>query len=109
MYLTKAVAQRCSVKKLFLDISQNSQGKTCARVSFFKKLQDEPCNFIKKETPARVFSCEFCEISKNNLHYRTHPVAASDLNSVSRTAQIKESVKKQFHVSEYLYNIGLKL
>ena len=24
-----------------------------------------PCNFIKRETLAQVFSCEFCEISKN--------------------------------------------
>ena len=23
------------------------------------------CNFIKKETLAQVFSCEFCKISKN--------------------------------------------
>ena len=30
----EAVAQRCSVKKLFLEISQNSQENTCARVSF---------------------------------------------------------------------------
>ena len=27
----------------------------------------EACNFIKKETLAQVFSCEFCEISKNNF------------------------------------------
>ena len=26
------------------------------------------CNFIKKETLAQVFSCEFCEISKNTFH-----------------------------------------
>ena len=25
----------------------------------------EVCNFIKKETLAQVFSCEFCKISKN--------------------------------------------
>ena len=25
----------------------------------------QACNFIKKETLALVFSCEFCEISKN--------------------------------------------
>ena len=25
----------------------------------------QPAAFIKKETPARVFSCKFCEISKN--------------------------------------------
>ena len=33
---------------MFLEISQNSQA----------------CNFIKKETLAQVFYCEFCEISK---------------------------------------------
>ena len=35
-------------ERYFLEISQNSQA----------------CNFIKKETLAQVFSCEFCEISK---------------------------------------------
>ena len=30
---TKAVAQMCSVKKVFLEISQNLQENTCARVS----------------------------------------------------------------------------
>ena len=30
----EAVAQMCSVKKVFLKISQNSQGNTCARVLF---------------------------------------------------------------------------
>ena len=28
---------------------------------------DGACNFIKKETLAQVFSCEFCKISKNNF------------------------------------------
>ena len=31
--------QRCSVKKVFLEISQNSQENTCARVYFLIKLQ----------------------------------------------------------------------
>ena len=35
------------------------------------------CNFIKKETLAQVFFCEFCEISKKTGFYRTHLVAAS--------------------------------
>ena len=35
----EAVVQRCSVKKMFLEISQNSQKNTCARVSFLIKLQ----------------------------------------------------------------------
>ena len=35
----EAVAQRSSVKKVFLEISQNWQENTCARVSFLIKLQ----------------------------------------------------------------------
>ena len=41
-------------------------------------LYDKACNFIKKETLAHVFSCEFCEISKNIFSYRTPLVAASE-------------------------------
>ena len=33
---------------------------------------------IKKESLARVFSSEFCEISKNTLFYKTSVVAASE-------------------------------
>ena len=46
---TEAVAQMCSVKKVFLENLQNLQEITCARVSFLTKLQAEACNFIKKE------------------------------------------------------------
>ena len=77
---TEAVAQRCSVKKMFWNISQNSLEKTCARVSFLIKLQAEVCNFIKKGTLAQVHSCEFYEISKNTFSYKTSPVAASACN-----------------------------
>ena len=35
---TEAVVQRCSVKKVALEISQNSLKNTCARVSFLIKL-----------------------------------------------------------------------
>ena len=35
----EAVVRRCSLKKVFLKISQNSQENTCARVSFLIKLQ----------------------------------------------------------------------
>ena len=35
----KEVAQMCSVKKVFLEILQNSQENTCARVSFLIQLQ----------------------------------------------------------------------
>ena len=45
-------------KKVFLKISQNSQGNTCARFSFLRKLQASACNFIKKEILSQLFSCE---------------------------------------------------
>ena len=34
-------------------------------------------NFVKKETLAQEFSCEFCEIFKNTYFYRTPWVATS--------------------------------
>ena len=36
-------------------------------------------DFIKKETLAQVFSCKFCEISKNTFLYRTPLAAASEV------------------------------
>ena len=61
-------------KKVFLEISQNSQE------NFITK------GFIKKETLAQVFSCEFCEISKNTFFHRTPLVAASGFYMVLNTA-----------------------
>ena len=55
---TEAVVRRCSVKKVFLVAGQ-------------------ACNFIKKEDLAQLFSCEFCETSKNTFTYRTPLVTAS--------------------------------
>ena len=76
----EAVVQRCSVKKVFLEISQNSPESTCARVSFLIKLQARSATLLKKRPWRRCFFCEFCEISKNTFSYRTHPVAASGLS-----------------------------
>ena len=45
---------------------------------FLNKVAGAGCNFIKKETLAQLFSCKFCEISKNTFSYRTPPVAASE-------------------------------
>ena len=50
----EAVAQRCSVKKMFLEISQKSQENTCVIVSFLNKVaglrlwhRRFPVNFAK--------------------------------------------------------------
>ena len=52
-------------------------GKHLCRSPFLIKLP-EACDFIRKETLAQVFSCEFSEISKNSFLYRTPLVAASE-------------------------------
>ena len=56
---SEAVVQMCSVIKVFLEVSQNSQENTRARVSFLIKLQP-------------------FEISKNTFFHRTPLVAASE-------------------------------
>ena len=35
---------------------------------------------LLKRDSEQVFSCEFCEMSLNTFPYRTHPVAASELD-----------------------------
>ena len=58
----EVVPRKCSVKKLFLEISQNSQENTCVRVSF---VAGWSATLLKKEILAQVFSCEFCKL----LHF----------------------------------------
>ena len=63
-FYSEAVVRRCPVKKMFLEISQNSLENTCARVSFLIKLH--ALAFIKRESLAQVFSCEVYEIFLQN-------------------------------------------
>ena len=55
----------CSVKKVFLEISQNSQENTCARVSFLIKLQ----------------ALGLCEIHKNTFFTEHLWATASDIDN----------------------------
>ena len=72
-------------KKVFFEISQNSDENTCTRVSFLIKLQASGLQLIKKETLAQVFSCKFCEISKKTFfteHLWTTASGSTDLLGV---------------------------
>ena len=54
--------------------------KTPVRESHFQQIcKPEICNFIKKETLAQVFSCEFCENSKNTF-FTEHLLATASVN-----------------------------
>ena len=58
--------QGCSVKKGVLRNFAKFTGKHLCQGLFFNKVAGV-WNFIKKEALAQVFSCEFCEISKNTF------------------------------------------
>ena len=64
LVLLEAVVQGSSVKKVFLEISQNSQENTCARVSFLKKLRSATLlkkNFVKLlRIPFYINTCGGC-------------------------------------------------
>ena len=47
-------------------------GKDLCQSLFLNK----ECNFINKETLAQVFSCKFCDISKNTF-FTEHPMATA--------------------------------
>ena len=79
--MTEVVVRRCSIKKVFLEISQNSQENSCARNYFLIKLQAKAWNFIKKESLTQMFSCEISEIFKNTFFYRTPATVASFMTS----------------------------
>ena len=62
--------QRCSVKKGVRRNFAKFMGKHLCQSLFYNEvagLWPKACNFIKKEALAQVFSCEFCEISKNTF------------------------------------------
>ena len=58
--------QGCSVKKGVLRKFAKFTEKHLCQGLFFNKVVGA-CNFIKKEALTQVFSCEFCEISKNTF------------------------------------------
>ena len=62
LWYPEAVVRKCSVKRVFLNILQNSEENNCARALFSTKLRGDYC---RKEIAAHVFSYKICEIFKN--------------------------------------------
>ena len=81
--LVRSSHWRYSVKKLLLEISQNSQKKHLCQ-SLLNKVAGLSLQLYQKETLAQVFSCEFCEISKNAFFYQTFLVAASAIHMTTQ-------------------------
>ena len=62
--LTEAVARTCSVKKVFLKISQNLNENTCARVSF---LSLRPATLLKERLWHRCFLVNFVKLLRGTI------------------------------------------
>ena len=59
---SETVVRRCSVKKVLLEMSQNSQENACVRVSFFNKVADVKCaTLLKKRLWDRCFPVNFAK------------------------------------------------
>ena len=57
--ITEAAVQKCSVKKVSLEISQNSHEDTCDKFSFLIKLQARPATLLKKRICRRCLPVNF--------------------------------------------------
>ena len=68
---------KCSIKKVFLKTSQNSQENTCTRVS----LKGVFLSILVLRCFSQVFSCVFCEIVKHTFF--TEQLQITNLKSKS--------------------------
>ena len=106
-FYTEAVFQRCSVKKVFLEISQNSQENTCTRVFFLMKLQASkfllflvfllltlrPATLLKKRLWRRCFPVNSAKFLRT-LFFTEH-LRWLLLSILMRTNQYPVSIKEK--------------
>ena len=84
---------RCSMKKGVLRNFSRFTGKYLCQSLFLNKVTGLGPHFIKKETLAQGFSCEFWEISKNNFF--TEHVWVTPSGSLTMIKDGKISVGKE--------------
>ena len=85
---------------MFLGISPKFTGKHLYQSLFLNKVAGG-LQFYQKETLAKVFSCELCEICKNTFLHRTLLVAASVFwKSVKPLFSDKSRIRDRISISE---------
>ena len=113
--------QSCSIKKVILEILQNSQESTCARVSFLIKLQAwglRPATLLKKRLWDRCFPMNFVKILRTPFYRSIWTTVSGEINLNHQFAschlyrlqfchnresynQIKNLQSKQFHFENF--------
>ena len=79
---------RSSRPEVFVEISQNSQENTCARVFFNKVLGLRPATLLKKILWYRCFPVNFSKFLRTLFFYRTPSMAASVNACTNREIQL---------------------
>ena len=65
--VSEPVVRRCSVKKVFLKVSQISQESTCASLFFYKVASLSPATLLKKRLWHRCFTVNFAKFLKRSF------------------------------------------
>ena len=82
-YVEAVVVRRCSVKRFYLEFRKIHREAPVPE-TFFHKVTD-------KESLARVFSCEFCKISKNTFFTEHLQETASACSSPTFTRSLVQN------------------
>ena len=100
---TEAATKVVLSQKEFLESSQNSQENTCARASFLNNVTGLRPATVLKKTLAQVFSCEFCEISKN-IFFTEHLLGTASLCHLIPLVRFFQGLKYAYvvHISVFL-------
>ena len=77
---SKVVAQRCSVKKVSLEISQNSLEYICARAFFYKVAGLRPATLLKKRLWHWCFPVNFTKFLRRPFSQNTSPLVTETFN-----------------------------
>ena len=96
MLQIKSRHRRCSVKKGVLKNFTNFTRKHQCWSPFFNKVAGA-YDFIKKETPTQVFSCEICEIFKNT-YFEEHLRTTDSIKSIT-CISLKSDARNYFKVT----------
>ena len=75
--LFKIIFLQYKARGIISGINRSSRPEMLCKKGVLRNFTKLACNFIKKETLAQVFSCEFYEISKKIFFHRTPMMAAS--------------------------------
>ena len=97
----KSSHRRYSVRKGVLRNFAKLTGNSYARFSFLIKLQAWPANLIRKQTLAKLFSSEFCEIFKNTFFIEHLWTTASDIKISDKVKYTRRISLSYCHIILY--------